>query len=95
MHEDNSTCVSWVTDYKLTKKNRHIHKKYWIARQEHEGTGACGRPTINMIKCDTTQMIAGLLTKNCAFDTHDYLMRLLMKPPPTWPARAKKPKTDT
>ena len=85
--EDNSCTHGWVTEYKLTKKNKHIHKKYWLARQ----TQLSGETT--MLKIDTKLQRADLLTKNCTFDTHDRLMRMMLTAPPGWPARREQPPT--
>ena len=85
--EDNSCTHGWVTEYKLTKKNKHIHKKYWLARQ----TQLSGET--NMLKIDTKLQRADLLTKNCTFDTHDRLMRMMLTAPPGWPARKEQPPT--
>ena len=81
MHEDNKTTLKWVTDYKLTKHNRHIKKKYWLARQAQKAG------EIDMVYCETSLQRADLLTKNVTFDTHDRLMRTMMTPPPGWASR--------
>jgi hypothetical protein len=77
MHEDNSTTVSWVTDYKRTKNNKHIHKKYWLARQAQEGSPGMEKQ-ISMVWCETHNMWADMLTKNTTFEIHDHLVRHVM-----------------
>ena len=81
LHEDNKTTLKWCTDFKLSKANGHIIKKYWLARQSQKDG------TIDMVYCDTKLQRADLLTKNLTFDTHDFLMRTMMTPPAGWTER--------
>lgn len=71
LHEDNESTHSWITDpSKLTRRNMHINKKFWIARD----AGAPRNGEIDCRKIASKDQIADLLTKNTTWEVHRELI---------------------
>jgi hypothetical protein len=71
--EDNNGCLTLATIPKMTPRSKHIGVKYfWFRSKVGPGTG------IQIIKCDTKDMLADIFTKGLPADTFSILRQHLM-----------------
>ena len=70
--EDNSACIEWANDLVVSKKNRHFHVPYHLAKEQ-----VC-LGTIRMLFIRTNDQVADILTKGALQGTRGYCIMVLV-----------------
>ena len=72
LFEDNTACESWTRNETDHNRTRHIDTRYHMIRDNVKK----GKVEVNL--CPTTEMVAGIMTKDLTFDLHSRTTNRMM-----------------